>query len=359
MKMHLIGLTSLIIWATWASCAIAQPNLNVASLPSPNVSYTQTYADTTNVRVGVPGVGVTWDFGQLKARTITPTEVIVRYLSPLNTNIQFRTLFPNHEVAVVDDTVQGAYQKVGGFWRNLGATTPATDVIVSAADPYDTRPIEVVFNDKHSDDFNAIINVRTTGTKLSRKGSATFVYDGYGTLRLPFEEIVNVARVTTSLTTTDTLVVGPATFVVTTVDTTTTWQEPSSVRILLRISTTTTRTTRNGQPFGTPTTKKTVTYKKENNSTSVFESTDGMQLWPHPVTHEDLFLGGVKGEIASVELVSVQGLIIGSLPFQRVDETTLRCSIPVTASGLHTLVVRKNCLNNSCGTLAFPVMIIQ
>ncbi len=356
MKTHLIGLTSLILWA---SCAYAQPNLNVGSLPSPNVSYTQTYADTANVRAGVPGLGVVWDFSQLKARIITPTEVIIRYLSPLITSTQYRTLFPNHEVAVVDDTVQGAYQNIGGFWRNLGATTPATDVIVSAADPYDTRPIEVVFNDKHSDEFNAVITVRATGTTMQRRGSATFVYDGYGTLRLPFEEVVNVARITTGLTTTDTLVVGPATFVVTTVDTTTTWQEPSSVRILLRVSTTTTRTTRNGQPFGTPTTKKTVTYKKENNSTSVFESTDGMQLWPHPVTQDDLFLGGVEGEIAGVELVSAQGLIERNIQFQRIDETTLRCSIPTSASGLHTLVIRKNCLIDSCGTLAFPVVIIR
>ncbi|NQW30540.1 MAG: hypothetical protein HQ472_08510 [Ignavibacteria bacterium] len=356
MKKQLITLAVMILGAV---CAVAQPNLNLGSLPAAGTSYTQLYADTANVRIGLPGIGVTWNFSQLKQRIEAPNETIVRYLSPLNTTSQFRILFPTNEVAVVEDTVQGAYGSVGGFWRNLGATTTATDMVVSASDPYDTRPIEVVFNDKHTDDFKATINVRATSVKLSRGGSATFVYDGYGTLTLPAKEITEVARITTVLITSDTLIIGPATFVLTSTDTTTTWQRTNSARILLKISTAATRTTRNGQPFGTPMYKKTVSYSKGENSTSVFESTADMLMWPHPVTSEQLCLRGIQGEIETMELVSIQGVGLGQVEFQRLDESTVQCSIPPTANGMHTLLVRKKCSGNNCGTLAFPMLIIR
>ena len=332
----------------------AQPNLDASTIPTPNKVIDFKNADTVGVSAGQPGIGVVWDYSTLSLRE----QRTMRYLNRQSLPPSVIALFPTVQFGVVDDTTTFAYRTVGSTVQLLGSVTPNSLNVVSPNDPYDTRPVEIVFNEPHNDTWKARIT-QFTPTDIVRRGADLFlVYEGFGTLRLPEGTFNNVAMVTERRTIQDTVrSLGNGVSVMTR-QTTTWWIIIGSDVPLLEIVESESTRMRNGLPMGPPAYNKRVrTYSQTINSVDEPHSHQ-LRLSPLPAT-DRIRVEGLDEEIDGVELVDITGKTVGGVEVVSRQEGSIELALPPSTNGVYLLVFYRRCVEGRCDPITKTVVIGQ
>lgn len=318
--------------------ALAQQPLDERSLPKPSKSFSRTIADPTGVLPGPGGVGLTWDFRNLRPRN----EQIQSYLSFLELPPAVRDSFPTAQVGIRVDTTLSLYATVGKYFRLIGVVTPNTQLTVTT-DPYDTRPTEIVYSGRLIDAHKALIRVGGgSGPTINRFGQTAVEYDGFGTLILPKATYSNVARITTTGSTTDTLVIGAVTTVVRRSVRRTTYQVFTSDTVLLEIEESTTITTRNGQQVGQPITQRSVIHYGWETTSSVDEDwSKDLVVSPNPSNGSVVNVTGIEDEVASIQIFDITGSRITASSWSRSGQSDLRISLPNLGTGSYVITLER------------------
>lgn len=329
----LLGLISILLSVS----ATAQQPLDARSLPTPSKRFSRTIADPTGVVPGPGGVGRTWDFRNLRPGP----EQIQTYLAFGELPQSVRDSFPTAQVGINIDTTLSLYATVGKYFRLIGVVTPNTQLTVTT-DPYDTRPTEIVYSGRLIDAHKAIIRVGGgSGPTINRFGQTAVEYDGFGTLILPKATYSNVARITTTGSTTDTLVIGAATTVVRRATRRTTYQVFNSDTSLLEIEESTTTTTRNGQQVGQPVTRRSVIHFGWESTTSVEEDRSrSIVVSPNPSNGSVVNLNGFDGEVASIGVFDITGSRIDGASWSR-NSSGVRISLPNLGTGSYVITLER------------------
>jgi hypothetical protein len=315
----------------------AQPVLRKTTLPAPFKSFTMVPCDTTGVRIGAPGTGQVWNYTTLMRRgtdSITTTYTDKSGLTPVA-----RMRFPNAEVVVIDDTTTYIYRTVDNKWRLDGWITPNTEML-AGADPYDVRPVEIVFNDPSSDVFIGTLQspFPTPGAK-NVTGSHAYIYDGFGQLALPDRTYTNVARITQRDSMTAEITLGVQKGSIKTTTRKTSWQEVSSnvPLFIIEESTTTVVNANNVTLFG-PFNQRSVRYRRYTEPTDVHEDPDNALLVVPSPSYADVI--AVKGLRAEPENISVINSIGELMECPMVSSgTNVHIDVRQLATGSYTVVV--------------------
>lgn len=336
------------IWGFLAVCmlasgtAAAQPVLGSSSLPTVGRSYTRYYYDTVGVDAGSSGIGVFWNYSTLDwTRSSIETRVVARNLLPLD--VQAR--YPEAQFGVVNDTTTTLMQIRGGFLREIGISTPKADIASSTGNPYDTRPVELRYSTQHNDTWRALITTKPASLSLSRAGSISTIYDGYGQLFLPDGSIRDgITRTTTTIRTTDTLRLqgpSPGVVLVTTLIIRYTWQPPANDVPLLEMSTTIVSTTRNGQLVGPQQRWREVwsSIKPDGGHTGVKDDEETSLAYPNPVRSGNAVRIAHPSMIPQyVRYVDVHGRQLDA-EWSVVGDTELSISVPELSAGPYMIVI--------------------
>lgn len=328
-------LTLAVVFLCLAVSARAQQRLDIRSLPTPSKTIVHTHVSGLRVLPGLAGIGINWDFSNLPSGIVSQH----RYLSLAELPSSVRDSFPLAQVAVRIDTVTTLYATVGNYFRLLGYVTPNTQLTVTT-DPYDTRPTEIVHTGRLLDSYKGVIRVGgVNGQIVRRSGVHSLEYDGFGTLVLPRESYSDVARISRIGSTLDSLVTPTVTIVVRTNTRRTTYQKFNSDTILLEIVETTTSTTRNGQPVGTPLTIHGITYVGDNSVTDVHEATlTPLSLYPNPTNGNTLTVVGIGGLIESISAFDPAGSAVSGLVLMPKSEVEASILLPQLSVGQYVLV---------------------
>lgn len=331
--------------------AMGQQKLDVRSLPTPSKTFVRTTVDPSGVLPGPGGIGVVWDFRGLPMGSEQRQFILSK--SELPRSVQ--DSFPLTQVGVRTDTTLALYATVGRYFRLLGYVTPATQMTV-ITDPYDTRPTEIVYSGRLLDAYKAVIRTVGTGSLVAKRtGQHSITYDGFGTLLLPQATYRDVARLTTTGSTTDSTIVGPNTVVVRRVISRTTYQEFSNDTVRMEIEEVVTTTTRNGQPIGQPSTSKTVVYYGLNSSTDVEEEVKGTLLVaPNPSNGSTLRITGLEYNVQFLQVFDVSGTRVASVGWTRRGEAELAVTLPGLTNGVYVVVAE--CSNGRVRVMPFTVM---
>lgn len=329
----LLGLITILLSVS----ATAQQPLDARSLPSPSKQFSRTVSDPTGIVPGPGGVGLTWDFRNLRLGA----QQIQSYLSLQELPPVVRDSFPSAQVGIRIDTTLSLYATVGKYFRLIGVVTPNTQLTVTT-DPYDTRPTEIVYSGRLIDAHKAVIRVGGgSGPTINRFGQTAVEYDGFGTLILPKATYSNVARITTTGTTMDTLVVGAVTTVVRRATRRTTYQVFNSDTSLLEIEESTTSTSRNGQQVGQPVTQRSVIYYGWESTTGVDEDgSKNLVVSPNPSNGSVVNINGFDGEVASIGVFDITGSRIDGASWSRYG-SGLRISLPNLGTGSYVVTLER------------------
>lgn len=323
-------------------CSLAQPSIGVATLPSVGLRYVKVAYDTTNFNAGPGGADVVWDFSSLDMLT---DSTAIRVIGPSEFTTKQRSLFPNAQLAVVEDTTFRAYVITPTVFRQHGLETPNVSTVVAATNPFDTRPADIAFNTPFTDSYLATTNVTGSPVPLQETGSINLIYDGYGTLKLRASTFVNVGRITSQQTMIDTLKVPgptPTTYVFRTVTLSATWYEATSAVPVFTLGSVSRLVLLNGEAIEGPAAKR-FSYGRRTiaNATSVADvevTTEG--LAPNPVQAGSMVTLPLRGgEPVAVVLMDVVGRRTeigahGSVP----HENGLGVSIPSVPPGIYSIV---------------------
>lgn len=336
------------IWGFLAVCmlasgtAAAQPVLGPSSLPTIGRSYVRYHYDTLGVDAGTSGTGVFWNYSTLVPTGFsTTTRIVARNLLPVDVQAHY----PEAQFGVVNDTTTTLMQLRSGFLREVGISTPKADIASSTGNPYDTRPVELRYSTQHNDTWRALITTKPASLSLSRAGTISTIYDGYGQLFLPDGSIRDgIARTTTTIRTTDTLRLQgptPGTVLVTTLVIRHTWQPPANDIPLLEMSTTIVSTTRNGQPVGPQQRRREVwtSIKPDGWPTSVEDDAEIPLAYPNPVRSGNVVHVSNPSMIPQhVRYVDVQGRQLDA-QWSLVGDTELSISVPELSAGPYMIVI--------------------
>jgi hypothetical protein len=327
----------LIAAAVSAASLLAQPTLGDVTIPTPNRAVPYIIADTIGVVHGQAGLDVTWDYTGLRRASQLLQRVLDRSLLPSNIPL----LFPGVQYGIVRDSVTVAFTRTPNTVRQLGVVTPNTLQVVTV-DPYDTRPVEIVFNQRHLDRWNARITVFSPSLTTRRGGELDLVYEGFGTLRLPNREYPQVAMVTERIRTRDTSNVGSVVRVAVTTEVVTWWTETDKNIRLLEIRSSETVTTLNGNPAGPPTYSKSVMYYDQEAATSVDEGqAEVIYLSPLPADDEVMIHGLASGD-AQVDVRDIVGRVVMSESVDVDASGAIRLGTATLANGVYMIdIVRR------------------
>lgn len=353
---HLI---TLIFFATSGSLLCAQPVLGPETLPTPTKSVTYVLADTADVRPGEPGVGVVWDFTQLRPRAEQPDTLQVDIIRPDALPDEVRTLYPTADRAIVNDTLTEVLLQTPQMMRMLGVATPSADVAFAESDPYDVRPVELRYNVEHLDTHSATISPRAFPITVGRHGNHKLIYDGWGQLLLPGEIPIQAARVTMNRITTDTLIIDIDTTIVTTELHRTMWVSTSNDDHYLELETWLISRTLNGMPIPDTTRIKTVRYRRSA-TTSVMEldQSSTFKVFPHPVSGQQITIEGLEIAPSAARLRDLSGRIITlQSPGSQQASGQAVVAIPSLPDGLYVLELDVRCANGQCTTVRRAVVI--
>jgi len=323
-------------------CSLAQPSIGVATLPSVGLRYVKVGYDTTNFNAGPGGADVVWDFSSLAMLT---DSVAVRVIGPTEFTTKQRSLFPDAQLAVVEDTTFRPYVITPTVFRQHGVETPKVSTIVATTNPFDTRPADITFNNPFADSYNATTNVTGSPVPLQQTGSINLIYDGYGTLKLRASTFVNVGRITSQQTVIDTLKVPgptPTTFVTRTVTLSATWYESTSAVPVFTLGSVSRLVLRNGEAIEGPVATR-FSYGRRTlaDATSVADvEVTTRDLAPNPVQAGSMVTLPLRGgEPVTIVLVDVVGRrtamdALGSVP----NENGLGVNIPSVPPGIYSIV---------------------
>jgi hypothetical protein len=339
---HLAAFTLLMVGN--ALCAFAQPSIGVGTLPTVGLRYAKVGYDTTNFNPGPGGADVVWDYSMLAMRT---DSVLVRVIGPTEFTTKQRTLFPNAQLAVVEDTTFRAYQNTPTVFRQHGTETPKITTVVATTNPFDTRPADITFNKPFTDSYNAVTNVVGSPVPLQETGSVNLSYDGYGTLKLRGNTFPNVGRITAQQTVIDTLRVPgptPTTFVIRTVTLSATWYESTSAVPVFTIGSVSRLVLRNGETIEGPIAtrfaygRRTVAVTTSASETeTVVTSND---LSPNPVQSGGFVMLPLQGSapvtVVLMDVVGRQTMLSASTMIPSVEGLGVR--IPSVPPGMYSIV---------------------
>ncbi len=294
---------------------------------------------------------MTWDFSKLP----NGVQQIQSYLAANQIPRAVRDSFPGTQVAISTDTTLALYAIVGRYFRLLGVVTPKTQMSV-VTDPYDTRPTEIVYTGRLIDAYRAVIRVTGPGGGIVRRtGTHAISYDGFGTLILPARQYTDVARLTTTGATTDSLVVNAVTTVTRMATRRTTYQVFSSDTVLLEIVEVQTTVTRNGQQIGQPTTATTVIHYGNANPNSVDEeATRFATVVPNPSNGSALRIQAFSKDLQSLHVFDVAGLRVEGITWERRGDNDLAVTLPGLSSGAYVVVLES--AGGSTRVLPFTVL---
>lgn len=317
--------------------AIAQPTMDVRTVPTPTKNIARTIVTTPNVSPGSSGVGVVWDFRNLAGIV----EQKQQYLSESELPDSVLELYPQVEVGVRVDTTLTLYRTVGNYFQMLGIVTPRTQMTV-VVDPYDTRPTEIVYSGQLLDAYRATLRVNAPTPVLgNRVGQHNVRYDGFGTLILPKQQYQDVGRLTILGSTTDSFLIGGSRVVIIATTRRTTFQRVTGDTILLDIEETQTSITRNGQPVGNPITTSVVTYAGFNGATSVNDAEPAplVLALPNPSNGKELTIAGLVGDVRNAAVYTLSGSIVDHVSWQLKNASSISLSLPSVSSGKYVVVI--------------------
>ena len=180
---------------------LAQPALQMNVIPEIGDVVTFYEADTTNVHQGNAGPNQNWDFSTVQPFPgITGTQYF--YVAPSSTPLLYSANFPAANFAIkidADTAIYSYFDKTSNQFAYLGAQSeaylqkcPNTDIQL--------KPLN--YNNSFTDDFTNSTDAGT-GFVFYGKGSRTFTYDAYGTLKTPAGTFPNAMRIKGVSTQTD------------------------------------------------------------------------------------------------------------------------------------------------------------
>lgn len=320
--------------------ATAQPNLRSTTLPAPFKTFGMRPCDTTGVRVGPGGTGLTWNYANLK--TAGTDSVITSYSDSTALTMAQRTRFRNAEVVVKDDTTTSIYRTVTGSWRLVGRITPTTEMVVGV-DPYDVRPSEIVFNDPKSDKYNGnYTSAFPVQGSRPFTGGHSYVYDGLGTLQLPLKTYVNVARVTWRDSVSVTVQIGATSGFLRIITRTVSWQEVNSnVPLLVIEEKTISVVDDKGAPLASQLSTRSVRIRGEGQSTSVTDDPFySLLVWPSPASGDHITVKGLLLDPATVTVINAAGQAV-ACPVSSID-SDLRIDVRSLPAGTFYVLIAED-----------------
>lgn len=361
---HFARLIIVFVIVSGVSCqySCAQPLLDRRTLPDPTKKIPLFFCDTTGIRPGPGGNDVIWRFDTLKVRRQLPVDGSIQYIGITEFPPELRDSFPQAQVGIADGPVTSAFMTEGSTFRMLGSTSAQSNLTVSLMDPYDTRPVELVYNEPYYESWRAQIWLKSAGTNPRRTGSDTVIYDGFGLLILPVQtSFTEVARVTRRTITLDTARQGPVVFVTKTQTTTSTWMPYTSNEILLEIVSSTTTTTRNGAPVGQPVLSRSVRARQWDTTgpNSVDVEYQHGSLFPNPVYNNVVYINDLPFEPLSISLLDVSGQRILLPEATPAGSNAWRVAIPEVSSGVYSLIVEGDCTARQCPPTVFLLIIMH
>ncbi len=186
--------------------AMAQPTINLASVPGFGTTITTRDVDGTGINPGPAGANQTWNF---TAYPDTGAPVSLTYVNPAST--PFAVDFPNSNYAFESETIDGAinygyYNLNASSFELLGNATVNADnttQVISLSNPQTALSFPATLNSTNSDTYkvqfaNELFSIASTGT-------ATYIADAYGTLTTSLGTYNNVLRLKRRNTSLDTI----------------------------------------------------------------------------------------------------------------------------------------------------------
>ena len=186
--------------------AMAQPTINLASVPGFGTTITTRDVDGTGINPGPAGANQTWNF---TAYPDTGAPVSLTYVNPAST--PFAVDFPNSNYAFESETIDGAtnygyYNLNASSFELLGNATANGDnttQVISLSNPQTALSFPATFNSTNSDTYkvefaNELFSIASTGT-------STYLADAYGTLTTSSGTYNNVLRLKRRNTSLDTI----------------------------------------------------------------------------------------------------------------------------------------------------------
>ena len=338
----------------------AQPNLGDATIPTPSKSFTYIQALTEGVDPGPGGVDVVWDFSGLVQDPALPDLVRVNYLMPSQMPSELQAAFPTADRAVQIDTVIDVYQKTDTTLRWLGAQSPSASAMASTTDPYDTRPIEIVFNQPTTDTYTGSLTVDVGPVTFERAGFSQVIYDGFGEVILPGGvKYGNVARVFENTTVTDSTQLGPDIFVVKTRVGKISYQNASNDSVYVVITSVTITSTRNGIEEQPPVNIETVRYIFDDNASGVNEEdlSNSLSVYPNPTLGSSIVVQGIESMPSSIYIIDGKGQRASAVAFTSEGNGSIRITLPALSSGVHLVEINRHCGKAGCAPLTIPFVL--
>ena len=341
-----------------SAALVAQPNLGDVTIPTPTKSIDYQTASTVGVDPGPSGDGVEWDFTALVSLN---NSVARRIVTPQQLSLELQERFPTATYAVVIDSITNVYEKQDATVRWLGSQTSSTQAMAGVADPYDVRPIEIVFNQPHVDAFKGTFTPLGAPGSFDRTGSINLVYDGFGTLRLPNNiRFENVARVLSNESSVDSLQAGPNLIEIRTNDNRAVYQSIISDTIYMMIVSRAITRFVNGLPEGETVREERVLYLDDGSSTSVDEEViESTSTYPNPTSGSSITIEGTNFEPVSVDFVGIQGQTTQAMSFMMLGNNATWVQLPDLAPGIYQIQVRSDCSAGPCRRVDASVVIVR
>ena len=256
MKTPLRTIVWFILMMLCAASSWAQPTIERNDLWMVGDTYTYLGLDAANLEPGPAGNGVTWNMSTLVRNS--SLDGTSRYVDAAGT--PNAAAFPQANVALTIDgedagTAYAYYAVSNDTIVEEGQDTPAGLITLSDKRIFINFPFG--YNDVHTDTYGGSFTLEVMGAMatVTRQGSFTTTYDGYGTLILGSKTFQGVSRIKTVDEVTDTIDFGGTTFTSTTTGTSYSWFNAQSRDMLLNIS----EATVSG--FGPASTSKSASYQ--------------------------------------------------------------------------------------------------
>lgn len=256
MKTPLRTIVGIMFFLICATSLLAQPTIDRNDLWMVGDTYTYLGLDATNLEPGPSGNGVTWDMSVLVRNSdLDGTSSYVNAADTPNA-----AAFPEANIALTIDgedagTAYSYYSVSNDSIVEEGQDTPAGLVILENKRVFINFPFG--YNDTHTDTYGGSFTLEVNGAMatVTRQGTFTTTYDGFGTLILGSRTFTGVSRIKTVEETTETIEFSGMTFNTTTMGTSYSWFNAQSRDMLLNISEV------EATGFGPPTSTKSASYQ--------------------------------------------------------------------------------------------------
>jgi len=320
------SLLSLCAFGLFALGAIAQPTINLGSVPGFGSTITSRDVDGTGINPGSAGANQTWNF---TAYPDTGAPVSLTYVNPTTT--PFAADFPNSNYAFESETIDGAtnygyYNLNASSFELLGNATDNGDnttQVISLSNPQTALSFPATLNSTNSDTYkvqfaNELFSIVSTGT-------SSYIADGYGTLTTSSGTYSNVLRLKRRNASLDTISSPFATFYGTSSSTAYEYMRvaPGATLVAWSISYDTSQTNLGGETISLNTRHTTGEFPA---STDQANNALNLGVFPNPASEQVLFMLPNDARVALLDIggrtVRAQDYSIsdGALPLMNISD---------------------------------------